>query len=67
MVRVTRKNGWKYESHRVEGNDTWEFISVGVYSDAEEVADLVRQQGKTCELGFSSFVGWFVRIRIENN
>ena len=65
MTQVKANNGWTYRSHRVEGNNAWEFINCGTHSDAQDVAGLVREQGKTCEVAFSSY-GWYVRIKIED-
>lgn len=66
MIQVKTKNGWTHKSHRIEGNDTWEFISCGTHNLAREVAALVREQGKNCVVDFSSYEGWFVRIKIED-
>ena len=57
---------WKFKSQRTEGNDTWEFINCGTHSDAEEVAKKVKEQGRYCEIDFSSRSGWFIRIKIED-
>lgn len=65
MIQVKTKNGWTLKSYRAEGNDTWEFISCGTHRLAQKVAALVREQGKTCEVDFSSY-GWYVRIKIED-
>lgn len=65
MIQVKTKNGWTHKSFRVEGNDTWEFITCGTDQLANEVAALVREQGKYCEVDFSS-CGWYVRIKIED-
>lgn len=54
---------WNFKSYRVEGNDTWEFINCGTHSDAEEVAKIVKEQGRYCEIDFSR-LGWYVRIKI---
>ena len=65
MIQVKTKNGWTFKSYRLEGNDTWEFITCGTHSLAQEVAAVVREKGKTCEVGFNPF-GWYVRIKIED-
>lgn len=65
-MKVTTKSGLHFESHRTEGNDTWEFIACGVESIANEVAELVWRSGKVCEIDFDTLYGWFVRISLRN-
>lgn len=65
MIQVQTKNGWVLKSHRTQGNDTWEFISCGEKSLADEVYKLVREMGKFCKIGFSSY-GWYVMIEIND-
>ena len=65
MIQVKTKNGWSHQSYRVEGNNEWEFITCGTHNLAQEVAALVREQGRTCVVDFSSYGGWYVRIKID--
>lgn len=65
MIQVQTKNGRVLKSHRTQGIDTWEVISCGEKSLADEVFKLVREMGKVCTMGFSSY-GWYVMIEIND-
>lgn len=57
----------RFKSYRIEGKNTWEFITCsGVESEAKEILEFVKEQGRYAELGFDSINGWFVRIKIED-